>query len=192
MPSCQKVEPNNFVNNINEEKKHKRDSFIIIGNFDSSSQNYFTLDTSLYSSLHLNCSNESISLDIDSDGSEDFTFGVYSIWDVYGRDKKGFVQYTVKAKKEFEIVCSSTFSIDLIDTLSMGDTLSNSLIWSEERSQVLYESGDNYIDGNWTIWGRQKYLGFRKVGIDTLRGWLRIGLEYGDRPIRIYDGVIQK
>ena len=183
--SCKKDDDNNTKPIIEEQK-----FVFLVGAKDS--LDYYDYEPNLDFFISHNSDGyyiNSDTVDLNSDNKLDFAIVREGFADGFVSETINYFEYKLYNLNDFEVVCSD---INNADTLNFGDTLSNALNWIKNDTYRLIYSDPYYMDGNWRIWGKEKYLGFRKIGTDTIMGWIRIEFPSEGSAIRIKDCAIQK
>ena len=90
----------------------------------------------------------------------------------YGREYK--ISYILDSS--FQIAISNNYKISCF---SEGDTIDNDLSW-ENKSILTFKDIQNFpppamVTGNW-IYEEDRYLGIRKIGTDTIYGWIKLNV----------------
>lgn len=171
----------------------KERPIFVVGDSDELNYYYLVPYLNFFCSYHVSdYFKEFESVDLDSNGSNDIAFVRDGYSDLFMRAEANNYNLSINNLNDYELVCSRNLLDNYVDTLSLGDTLSNDLNWVKYRSYKLIDVHPTYTYGHWNIWGDEKYIGFRKIDTDTIMGWLRLKFQFGEVPIILKDCAIQK
>ncbi len=104
--------------------------------------------------------------------------------DCFPSGHKSKISYILDSS--FQIACSDNYNILCF---SAGDTINKNFIWKNNGAKVLIDSTyfplPSTAEGFW-IYSEDKYIGIRKIGNDTIYGWIKANTRYNIQIKEVY------
>ncbi|MBA3707045.1 MAG: T9SS type A sorting domain-containing protein [Bacteroidetes bacterium] len=132
-------------------------------------------------------SGENMSIDVDADGSYDFSFQTYGNGGLGGSGGSCYItslypEVAVASVLDTSFSSSTTTAIaQMADTLSLGDTVSNDLTYFSGTSYLWSTCSVPKCGPSINAWNNigEHYIGFRKIcGSGIIYGWIKVEVTY--------------